>query len=75
MTMLTVYVLPLPFKDGALPEPELVMESKDRDALKEIAHELAKEVCEAGDPVLLWSQRASDDEELIVEGHCRVIGT
>ena len=63
------YVL-LPNGDGALPELQLVMESEDRDALKERAQELAEETCEALDPALVGSKWVGEDE-LILEGYCR----
>ena len=66
-----LYVL-LPNGDGALPELQLVMESEDRDALKERAQELAEEICEALDPALVGSKWVGDGEdELILEGYCR----
>jgi hypothetical protein len=64
-----LYVL-LPNGDGALPELQLVMESEDRDALKERAQELAEEICEALDPALVGSKWVGEDE-LILEGYCR----
>jgi hypothetical protein len=64
-----LYVL-LPNWDGALPEPELVMESEDRDELKERAQEIAEEICEAIDPALVGTKWAGEDE-LILEGYCR----
>ena len=62
-----LYVFLLNVDDGALLEPELVMESEDRDALKERAQELAKEICEADDPTLVWQAGSDGDEELLVE--------
>ena len=64
------YVL-LPYGIGGLPETELVMESEDRDELKERAQELATEICEAIDPALVGAKWIDDGEdELILEGYC-----
>ena len=66
-----LYVL-LPNGNGGLPETELVMESEDRDELKERAQELAEEICEAIDPALVGTKWVDDGEdELILEGYCR----
>ena len=65
-------VCALPNGNGGLPETELVMESEDRDELKERAQELAKEICEAIDPALVGAKWVDDGEdELILEGYCR----
>ena len=63
-----LYVL-LPTADGALPELQLAMESHDRNALRQLADELATEIRETNEPALIWSQ-ANGDEQLLVHGHC-----
>jgi hypothetical protein len=66
-----LYVL-LPGGNGGLPESELVMESEDRDELKERAQELAAEICEVIDPPLVGAKWIRDGEDqLILEGYCR----
>ena len=39
-----LYVFLLPAEDGALSEPELLMESEDRDELKEREQDIAEEI-------------------------------
>jgi hypothetical protein len=63
-----LYVL-LPKQNGALPELQLAMESNDRDALKQVAHELAQEIPEIHEP--RWTPASGGGEErLLVHGHC-----
>jgi len=64
-----LYVL-LPNWDGAPPDLDLAMESSDRDALKKLANELAKEIHESDDLALQWQAAGDGEEQLLVEGHC-----
>ena len=45
----------LPNQDGALPELQLAMESNARDALKQVAHELAQDIREIHEAAPRWT--------------------
>jgi hypothetical protein len=49
------------------------MESNDRDALKELACELAKEIREPTGLTLEWRAGGNGDEALLIDAHCCLV--